>query len=330
MADTKEEIIAADGDLVLIVGSEEKRLVVSSASLAAVSPVFKELIGARSSTCQACRQTPTSSKPIEVTLQDDDATAMTHLCQALHLKYPAGLCSSAKSHEFLEFAIVADKYDCSEALLLQSRGLLLRVLDQCTGTDDEKHLWDIVVASLFLRERHSFWRATMMIVMQTSGDLLPLRKARAGTSTSLSALVLGALQQKRAHIRHQLIDCHLVKNTHCMQHTRTHQDKRLDDFASKVMGDVPTRFPPNFDGAPVTKISRDLQELNGLELSCTECDWTVKLDFHGLPRSYLLRSPLCLWCMVGDGRIFGQDKCPGHCDWVPEIHSSSRVDGKRS
>ncbi|KAI7182818.1 hypothetical protein D0869_05930 [Hortaea werneckii] len=131
MADTKAEEperrnvdIAADGDIILAL-PKNLYIRVSSAVLSLVSPVFKTMLGPRFKEGNEVRS---SRHPIEIPLPEDDGTAMKHLCLLIH-----GRTGDSYSHGDMTFptqlqglAVLADKYDCVEAISLQAEAMLSR------------------------------------------------------------------------------------------------------------------------------------------------------------------------------------------------------------
>ncbi|RMY74134.1 hypothetical protein D0863_03429 [Hortaea werneckii] len=131
MADTKAEEpercdvdIAADGDIILAL-PENRYLRVSSTVLSLVSPVFKAMLGPH---FREGNQPRSSDQPIEISLPEDDGIAMKHLCLLLH-----GRTGDSYSHGNRTFptqlhalAVLADKYDCVEAISLPAEAMLSR------------------------------------------------------------------------------------------------------------------------------------------------------------------------------------------------------------
>ncbi len=119
--------IASAGDIILIVGSEPAqvaRLLVQSLFLKAVSKVFGAMLGPHFREGTAASGT----QPKEILLPEDDAEAMTVLCQVIHHKYH-DIPYCLKPQAVLEAARAADKYDCL-ALLKHAK---TRWLDPCYG-----------------------------------------------------------------------------------------------------------------------------------------------------------------------------------------------------
>lgn len=122
--------IAARGDVIFIVEEENIKAKprVSSSILTLASPVFAALLGPHFREGQGERS---PEDPREISLPDDEALAMSDLCNLLHFKTPKGLRAGTFASRILSLAIAVDKYGCSEALRLQGQGLLLQWSNEC-------------------------------------------------------------------------------------------------------------------------------------------------------------------------------------------------------
>ncbi|KAK6388058.1 hypothetical protein LTR65_008224 [Meristemomyces frigidus] len=121
--DIATEVIADQGDLFLIVGDKKKaKLRVSSAMLKGTSAVFAAMLGPH---FQEGQGTCSAESPKEISFPDDDAIAMSDMCNLLHHKTPKELAGFPVSKTIVAVAVVIDKYACHEALRLQGQALLL-------------------------------------------------------------------------------------------------------------------------------------------------------------------------------------------------------------
>lgn len=102
-------VIDPEGDVVLNLAEAE--LQVSSRALSLGSKVFKALFSPRFSEGLALSRG--QGRPIE--LDDDDTAAMTTLCQVLHHTYRK-IHRDVSAESLADLALVADKYDCVEAI----------------------------------------------------------------------------------------------------------------------------------------------------------------------------------------------------------------------
>lgn len=180
------EDIAPYGDIILVVGEEKARgkLRVSSAVLTVQSPVFAAMLGPhfREGQGQASTQAPK-----EILLPDDPATAMSDLCNLLHLKTPAALmCPGAWS--ILKLAKAIDKYGCHEALTLQSQALLFRWLDAFPDLIEEDPLCHLAAAAYLLGHGSFFKIFTNRLMTIDTRPYSRLLKYDAGQIVSAPAL----------------------------------------------------------------------------------------------------------------------------------------------
>ena len=109
--------IADDGNIILIVGPEERRLRVSASSLANVSKVFSTMFGPHFNKGQ--NMDDISSGPKEVHIPEDNADAIKIICSMMHFR---SIPQEVGSDLMLDIAIAADKFDCG--IVLQHAGIL--------------------------------------------------------------------------------------------------------------------------------------------------------------------------------------------------------------
>lgn len=109
--------IAENGNVVLIVGSEERRLRVSASSLANVSKVFRSMFGPNFSEGQDLSDI--RSGPKEVHMPEDNADAIEVICSMMHFR---SVTQEIGPDLMLHIAIAADKFDCG--IVLQHASIL--------------------------------------------------------------------------------------------------------------------------------------------------------------------------------------------------------------
>ncbi|MCJ1244736.1 hypothetical protein MMC30_001935 [Trapelia coarctata] len=102
-------VIDPEGDVVLQLAEAE--LQVSSRALGLVSKVWKAMFSPRFSEGIALLK----SQACPIPLEDDDALAMTTLCQVLHHSYRK-IDRDISPEGLVDLAFVTDKYDCVEAM----------------------------------------------------------------------------------------------------------------------------------------------------------------------------------------------------------------------
>ncbi|KAK4541180.1 hypothetical protein LTR36_008254 [Oleoguttula mirabilis] len=104
--DIATEVIADQGDLFLIVGDKKKaKLRVSSAMLKGTSAVFAAMLGPH---FQEGQGTCSAESPKEISFPDDDAIAMSDMCNLLHHKTPKELAGFPVSKTIVAVAVVID------------------------------------------------------------------------------------------------------------------------------------------------------------------------------------------------------------------------------
>lgn len=109
--ETSTEIVDIEGDVLLIVGEQAQKILVSSIFLTKTSKVFNALLSDRyaegSNRLDVC--------PTEVHLPKDDPSAVLLMCKLLHLQHH-DLPATLSSTELFELAVAADKYDSTRQL----------------------------------------------------------------------------------------------------------------------------------------------------------------------------------------------------------------------
>jgi hypothetical protein len=109
-----------DGDVILIIGVEKLRLRVDSQSLRSASKVFTAMFGP--DWREGKRMS--AEELTEIELPENDTNAMLRVCYILHEREDL-VPEYLPTEEVLQIAIVADKYDLSDALKYASLDWLL-------------------------------------------------------------------------------------------------------------------------------------------------------------------------------------------------------------
>jgi hypothetical protein len=165
------ESIAPAGDIVLVVGTESRRLLVLSTVLKKSSKVFAALLGPKFLEGQIS----SSSQPKEISLPDDDATAMSDMCHLLHNSQVKDLIESPSADRILALAVAVDKYDCVDALQLEIQGLLGYpvIREDLCFTDCVKNL----LASYLLQHSWTFKLLCRRAILQSKQTFMSLLDA---------------------------------------------------------------------------------------------------------------------------------------------------------
>jgi hypothetical protein len=104
--------IAADGNVILVVGPEKMKLRVHSLFLQAVSRPFSAMFGPD---WKEGHNMLGRDVPVELPLPKDDAVAMKLICAIIHHRNEM-VPQTLAARDVLGIAVTADKYDCVSAL----------------------------------------------------------------------------------------------------------------------------------------------------------------------------------------------------------------------
>jgi hypothetical protein len=156
--------IAPDGDLVLMVGPEETKLRVRSILLMAASKPFSVMLGPHWKEGHDMRD---HDGPFELSLPGDNAAALKIICSIIHYqnkKVPRTL----PAGDVLAVAVVADKYDCVNALKFASETWLR------TSGNEPDNLMLLSAAAYLFRNAQAFSEITRALVLNYDGPYLAL------------------------------------------------------------------------------------------------------------------------------------------------------------
>ncbi|SMQ47710.1 unnamed protein product [Zymoseptoria tritici ST99CH_3D7] len=157
-----DEKIIDDGDLLIdCCDKSGGKFLVSSAVIKRASPVFKAMLGPH------FKEGQLKTLPLEVECPEDDWAGMRLMLQLLHN------CASCVDGEipkrealecFTDMAILADKYQCIEALSLQVDGVLSNA--SSLRPTDRNRLYCLAVAAYLLKKSKHFYVFTKRLVLE--------------------------------------------------------------------------------------------------------------------------------------------------------------------
>lgn len=156
--------IAADGDIILVVGPEKMKIRAQSLILKATSKPFSAMLGPN---WKEGRQQHAADVLKELQLPDDDAAGMKYVCAVMHHRndmVPPVL----PVHDILSVAILADKYDFANAFTFTSAAWLRPV---------DKEASDLVIlaaAAALFRNAQSFTAITKALILDYGGSYLDI------------------------------------------------------------------------------------------------------------------------------------------------------------
>ncbi|KAH7128201.1 hypothetical protein B0J11DRAFT_483915 [Dendryphion nanum] len=164
MGKPKADVIAPDGDVILVVGSERARFRVHSTFLKAVSKPFSAMFSSR---WNEGNDPLHQSEPIEIPLPDDDSMAMLIICAVIHHQYKS-IPRHLPARTALQVAITADKYDCVDSLQFAS-GLLAKPHET-----EARNLMVLTAAAYGLQNADIFKEITKTLILTHTGSYLSL------------------------------------------------------------------------------------------------------------------------------------------------------------
>jgi hypothetical protein len=162
--------ISDDGDVILVVGPDKRKLRVSSCLLAKTSKVFNTMFGPHYSEGQNLGDTSTGPK--EVQLPEDDADAMEIICSLMHFR---GIPENIETGLILLVAVAADKFDCRIVLQYASVAWL--------NPEKSKNLTELanlMAASYLLDNPKAFSHITSAMAFNHGGSYLALAEQDMG------------------------------------------------------------------------------------------------------------------------------------------------------
>ncbi|GAB1315512.1 hypothetical protein MFIFM68171_05722 [Madurella fahalii] len=147
------ESIAASGDVLLVIGTEGKRIRVQSLILRTASTVFNAMLGPHYTEGWDL----SSESPKDIFLPEDDPEALRIIFNTIHYRLNT-VDDPLDPPLVLRIAIMADKYDFIQALKLVSRDWL-----RCENVVDAKKLWQLTMASGWLKSEKCFEENTLTL-----------------------------------------------------------------------------------------------------------------------------------------------------------------------
>ena len=160
--DTQSNIIdiAADGDLILVVGPEKMSLHVHSLFLKSSSKFFAALLGPN---WKEGQKTIGQDGPTKVQLPEGDSAALRIICAIIHHRISLMPWNLAASKVF-EVAVAADEYDCIGVLKFASEVWFYRGIKTTFA-----HLLYFTAAAYLFKNAKAFKELTKTLVLEYNG-----------------------------------------------------------------------------------------------------------------------------------------------------------------
>jgi len=156
--------IAVDGDVILVVGPERKKLRVHSLILKNVSTAFNAMFGPHFKEGQGLG----GAYPKEIPLPKDSAAALELICCVIHSRNDA-VPDPPLPSEVLQVAIAADKYDCAVGLKFAGESWLTNY-----DIKNTVELGRLMAAAYIFDSAHAFWKITLELIFHHEGSYLQL------------------------------------------------------------------------------------------------------------------------------------------------------------
>ncbi|PVH69810.1 hypothetical protein DL98DRAFT_564318 [Cadophora sp. DSE1049] len=156
--------VAADGDVILVVGPEKTKLRVLSLFLKAASKLFSAMFGPDWKEGQNMLD---RDMPVELLLPEDNADALKVICAVIHHqnnKVP----QTFDVGDVLGVAVTADKYDCVDALKFASANWLR------PGKKEAGDLMLLTAAAYLFQNAQAFKEITRELILNHDGPYLAL------------------------------------------------------------------------------------------------------------------------------------------------------------
>ena len=165
---TETHAIAPTGDIILVVGRGKTELRVHSVCMRTASEVFDAMLGPRFLE----GQTSNGDSPKKISLPDDNAAAMTTICNVIHHRNDLAPEVSALGG-LDEIALAADKYDCVLAL----KYAMFQWLDYKEPVTFQS-LGRLLIAAYVFNNPDAFRRVTRRLITDFSRSYLLLIDTR--------------------------------------------------------------------------------------------------------------------------------------------------------
>lgn len=158
------ENIAQGGDVILVIGPEEQKLRVRSLYLKETSKPFSALFGPNWKEGSTMRE---ADGLAELPLPEDDYMALRLICAVIHHRNEL-VPQNLPARDVLKIALLADKYDCVDALKFAA----------CVWLWPEKleisDALQLTAAAYLFREARAFKELTKPLILKHEGSYLDL------------------------------------------------------------------------------------------------------------------------------------------------------------
>ncbi|EQB57455.1 BTB/POZ domain-containing protein [Colletotrichum gloeosporioides Cg-14] len=167
--------IAADGDVIMVVGSEQNEFRLYSLFLKTTSKVFKAMLGPNFAEGQQLIASG-NREPIKIDLPQDDVESMEFIFRVIHHQFDA--LHNPEDFPFFEILVAADKYDLLPAIKYAFHHALAAVVEREQTLEQMccEDLWKLAMAAAFVTSAPAFKAATRALIFHCDEGYLVYAK----------------------------------------------------------------------------------------------------------------------------------------------------------
>ncbi|KAF4411352.1 hypothetical protein K4K60_005188 [Colletotrichum sp. SAR11_57] len=157
--------VAADGDIIVIVGPDKRKFRVHSIMLKSASKVFNAMLGPNFAEGRQLRNDSLHGENTEIKLPEDNAYGMSTIFHLLHHRVDK-LPNPMPAALLFQLGIAADKYDLVSTLKYTITGAIHRAINDGRGLKDMRMLdvWYLAITAACFDDATNFATLTHVLV----------------------------------------------------------------------------------------------------------------------------------------------------------------------
>ncbi|KAJ0364585.1 hypothetical protein COL154_004965 [Colletotrichum chrysophilum] len=196
--------VAADGDIIMIVGSDKRKFRIHSVMLKSASKVFKAMLGPNFAEGRRLRNNGHHGDITKIELPEDNDGGMSAIFHLLHHRVEK-LPDPMPAAVFYQLGIAADKYDLVSTLKYTITGAIYRAINDGRELKDMRMLdvWYLAITSACFDDAANFATLTHVLVWYCDTHFVHLAE-EAATDDSFAYRLCGLLEMKRSTIRSEM------------------------------------------------------------------------------------------------------------------------------
>ncbi|KAE9575726.1 hypothetical protein CGMCC3_g8488 [Colletotrichum fructicola] len=196
--------VAADGDIIVIVGPDKRKFRVHSIMLKSASKVFNAMLGPNFAEGRQLRNDSLHGENTEIKLPEDNAYGMSTIFHLLHHRVDK-LPNPMPAALLFQLGIAADKYDLVSTLKYTITGAIHRAINDGRGLKDMRMLdvWYLAITAACFDDATNFATLTHVLVWYCDVHFVHLAE-EAATDELFAYRLCGLLEKKRSTIRSEM------------------------------------------------------------------------------------------------------------------------------